>query len=158
MIYHISIPQRSDLNHNWRLLDWLITGISIPQRSDLNRTESPPGGVHVRHFNPATVWFEQDVYKMSIGTTQDFNPATVWFEPENARIRRMIDAGFQSRNGLIWTPHSVTVREWHRDFNPATVWFERYPPAGTGEVVTDFNPATVWFERCCAFDNRYGCY
>ena len=80
------------------------SSVSIPQRSDLNH-EAAPRVYHSRR------WFQSRnglIWTWGVGdctylSLPGFNPATVWFE----RCSSCMEAGrsrqFQSRNGLIWT-------------------------------------------------------
>ena len=60
----------------------------------------------LKHFNPATVWFEPQGTRRDANQQRNFNPATVWFEHD------------------LYT----LLAAWRGDFNPATVWFERVCP------------------------------
>ena len=59
----VSIPQRSDLNPSSSLQLSVHHNVSIPQRSDLNIINKTGKPYYILGFNPATVWFEQIIWK-----------------------------------------------------------------------------------------------
>ena len=104
--------------------------ISIPQRSDLNTIRSLcPLGL-MRNFNPATVWFERPSNLMILELDWNFNPATVWFELFSNGITSRIHPSFQSRNGLIWTYYKAEKGGYRSTFQSRNglIWTQHHRP------------------------------